>query len=487
MPANWTRVESTSLKEKAETARPGTSNQQASNYQNKVRKEFDKKEHFRSRAPVRRLEDLIVPEATREQIHTLLNKLKHHSKLYDEWNLRKIDPFGARTSINLYGAPGTGKTFCAEAIAHHLGKPFLDVNYADLESKYVGETGKNIVAAFHTAKAEDAVLFFDEADSILSKRLVEIRQSADYGVNQSRSIMLKQLDSFEGVVIFASNLARNYDGAFVRRILGHVEFSLPDEECRMSLWEKLFVREIPRHEVDFDTLVRLSDGLSGGDILNTTISAASHAVARKAGDDVVTMDDLLTQIERIKKARTEIGNYDYGTQVKMEHRRVPFEELPARVRNRIEVAEASEKFQDQGSMAWADMPSDLIPVGIRILEDILESGTDHPRKRGHMAWILSAFSQEQASSYMQEAREEWCQGKIKELRGTPWSRLIIRDALALAFQDGSYCDLEKQVVSRYANILDLDDSFLERCESWAENISRCWLNGEDLLMTDQEP
>lgn len=338
MPANWTRVESTSPGKRTGAEIPAA--QTASNSSGNTNgREFDPREYFRAREPIRRFEDLILPEPTLEQIHTLLNKLKHHARLYDEWNLRKIDPFGARTSLNLFGAPGTGKTFCAEAIAHHLGKPFLDVNYADLESKYVGETGKNIITAFQTAKAEDAVLFFDEADSILSKRLVEIRQSADYGVNQSRSIMLKQMDSFEGVVIFASNLARNYDGAFVRRILGHVEFSLPDDQCRRKLWEKMFIAEIPKESIDLETLAQTSDGLSGGDILNAILTAASRAVARNHGADVVTMQDLTTQIERIRKARTEIGNYDYGRSPKLETKEVPFEDLPEAIRRRVELPE----------------------------------------------------------------------------------------------------------------------------------------------------
>src|SRR5258708_6999788 len=145
---------------------------------------------FKAEPPRRSLEKLIVSEVTRSQILTMVAKINYHYKLYTEWDLQSLDPYGGRTAINLYGPPGTGKSFCAEAIAAQLKKDIIRVNYAELESKYVGETSKNITAAFASAKAASAVLFFDEADSILGRRLTNVTQSADYSVNISRSVML---------------------------------------------------------------------------------------------------------------------------------------------------------------------------------------------------------------------------------------------------------------------------------------------------------
>src|SRR5690349_4513681 len=178
--------------------------------------------------PRRRLADLIVPEATLQQLRRLLAKIKYHQVLYHDFGLGEIDPYGGRTAINLYGPPGTGKSFAAEALAHELGMGVIRANYAEIESKYVGETAKNIKAAFQKASETQAVLFFDEADSILGRRLSNITQSTDHAVNVSRSVMLLELDRFAGVTIFATNLASNYDTAFVRRILGHVAMPLPD-------------------------------------------------------------------------------------------------------------------------------------------------------------------------------------------------------------------------------------------------------------------
>lgn len=140
--------------------------------------------------------------ATRQQIDSLLQKVKLHEILYENFGLGKVDLSGGRTAINLYGPPGTGKSVTAEAIANALGKSMIRVNYAEIESKFVGETPKNIKEAFRFAKENDAILFFDEADSILGKRLSNVSQSTDHAVNVSRSVMLLELDSFRGVTLF---------------------------------------------------------------------------------------------------------------------------------------------------------------------------------------------------------------------------------------------------------------------------------------------
>jgi SpoVK/Ycf46/Vps4 family AAA+-type ATPase len=299
-------------------------------------------EMFVARVATRRMDELILPAETTQELLTLIDRLEHQHTLYELWGLKALDASGGRTVLNLYGPPGTGKTLAAEAIAHYLGKPLLDVNYAELESKYVGETGKNIVRAFEAAREQGAVLFFDEADSVLGKRLVEVRQSADHGVNQSRSVMLKQLEAFDGVVIFATNMAKNYDGAFVRRILGHVRFALPGEPERRRLWARYLLPTLPREaDVTVEALAALGEGLSGGELLNALIGAASQAVRRPAESKRLSLDDLRRHIERVARARAEIGDYDYGDRapalpVTVEERIISVEELPPKVRSDLE-------------------------------------------------------------------------------------------------------------------------------------------------------
>ena len=98
------------------------------------------------------MDDLVLAEATRQQIDSLLQKVKLHEILCENFGLGKVDLSGGRTAINLYGPPGTGKSVTAEAIANALGKSMIRVNYAEIESKFVGETPKNIKEAFQFAE-----------------------------------------------------------------------------------------------------------------------------------------------------------------------------------------------------------------------------------------------------------------------------------------------------------------------------------------------
>lgn len=261
---------------------------------------------FTPENPRRRLSDLVVTPLTERQLRTALGKIKYHDKLYQEWGLETIHPEGRGIAINLYGPPGTGKSFAAEGIAQHLGRQVIRVDYAQIESRFVGDTPKNIVAAFNAARESNSVLFFDEADSVLSRRVTNITQAADYGVNVSRSTLLLQLDSFEGVVLFATNLASNYDPAFVRRILAHVYFPLPDEASLARLWQYHLPVKLPRHrEVTPQALASRSVGLSGGEVLNVVILAASTAVER--GSPEVTLADFDQALDQVRRSKQDVG------------------------------------------------------------------------------------------------------------------------------------------------------------------------------------
>ncbi len=259
--------------------------------------------------PVRGLADLVVPEATRAQILALVTKIRHHKVLYEDFGLGALDPSGGRTAVNFYGPPGTGKTLAAEALAHELGLGLLRANYGELESKFVGETAKNIQALFRRVKETGALLFFDEADSILGKRLDKVSQSTDHAVNVSRSVMLLELDQFPGVTVFATNLASNYDPAFVRRILGHVPMPLPDAPTRVRLWQRHLPDRLP-HDLgpsELEVLVAESDGLSGGDLLSTVLQAAARALEREGPSCRIGLADFQAALGQVRRAKAEVG------------------------------------------------------------------------------------------------------------------------------------------------------------------------------------
>jgi SpoVK/Ycf46/Vps4 family AAA+-type ATPase len=259
--------------------------------------------------PARRsLDDLIVPEDVRSRIESALSLIQHHETLFVTWNLAKIDPYRRGVAINLYGPAGTGKSLCAEAIAHQIGRPFINVNYAEIESRYVGQTPKNIESAFRAAREQDAVLIFDEADAMLGSRLSQVTQSADHAVNVSRTTMLRQLDRFDGIVVFTSNFPENYDAAFVRRILTHVRFELPDLDTRRRLWGHMLPAELPQAgDIDIGVVAEDSEGLAGGDLVNVVVRAATVAVNRAPKHRAVRLEDLRSEIRSVRLAKAQVG------------------------------------------------------------------------------------------------------------------------------------------------------------------------------------
>ncbi len=262
---------------------------------------------FLPQKPLYSLDRLVLSDETMQSIRHALALLEEQKLIYETWNLQSIDRAGKKVALNFYGEPGTGKTLAAEAIANALGKEILIISYAELESKYVGETPKNIRAAFQKARQTGAVLFFDEADSILGKRLTNVTQATDHSVNLTRSTTLMELDRFDGVVIFASNLVQNYDGAFLRRMIAHIEFPLPNLEQRIKIWKAHLPPQLPiQSDLNFEQLALASEGASGGDIKNAVLLSASYAATKPKGKQVITEADFMRAIEFILEGKRKV-------------------------------------------------------------------------------------------------------------------------------------------------------------------------------------
>ena len=229
------------------------------------------------------LGEIILPEEVKAQILDVATYADNSHRVFELWGFKRTHKFSRRIGVNLYGAPGTGKTMAAHAIAKELGRKILIVNYADIESKFVGETPKNIRKAFDAAKKSDSILFFDEADAILSKRVTNMTQAVDVSVNQTRSVMLMLMNEYQDFIIFATNFIENFDPAFMRRISLHIKFTLPDEACRKKLWRMYTPSEVPNN-LDFDELAKKFDGISGSDISNAMLNAAFKAARLKVDE-----------------------------------------------------------------------------------------------------------------------------------------------------------------------------------------------------------
>ncbi|MFD9902990.1 ATP-binding protein [Streptomyces sp. NPDC059063] len=258
--------------------------------------EPDEHEHrpaFSTVEPLYRFDQLVLPEATTSRLLDCVSLVEVAPLVFDTWNLRSIEP-NPSTAVNFRGPPGTGKTMAAHAIAHRLGRRVLSCRLSDLESKYHGDGPKNLSALFATAKEQNAVLFIDEAESLLSRRFAQPQQAAESAINSMRTELLIALDTFQGLVIFASNLPHSYDTAVESRLL-HVDFDLPDREARRQIWRTHLPAELPvADDVSLDELADVAD-VSGRDIKMAVILAAVSTARRH--HDALTRDALLAALK----------------------------------------------------------------------------------------------------------------------------------------------------------------------------------------------
>lgn len=260
------------------------------------------------------LEDVILSANTRTQLEEGIAKLRFHKIIYEDWNFASVDKQGRSVILNFFGDPGTGKTLTAEAFSGSLNLPIIKLGIAELESKFMGETSKNIQTVFQKATESGAVLFFDEADTLLGKRLSSVTQGIDNEVNSMRSTLLIELEKFNGIAIFATNFAKNYDEAFRSRISHHIHFDLPDLENRKALWNRMLVPQIPlagEREKIINLVAELTEGFSGREIRTCMRLVLPKALleAEKAGiEPKVTLDQLKAVIEQIKLAKKAVAS-----------------------------------------------------------------------------------------------------------------------------------------------------------------------------------
>jgi SpoVK/Ycf46/Vps4 family AAA+-type ATPase len=257
--------------------------------------------------PERTLADVVLPPKTRRALEQALGQVRNHSLIFRNWGLGERHTSGLGLTFNFAGPPGTGKTICAEAVAHAVGMKLVVVDYAEAESMWVGETPKNIAAIFRSAAQQDAVLFFDEADAIATRRSAGATLPHNREMNLTVNVLLRELEAFNGIVIFATNLAANFDPAFERRIRTHVLFEMPGVEERAQIWRlQLHPSKTPlARDVDFRRLAE-EHVVSGGDIKNAVIKAAV-AAASEPGVDLekkITQLHFETAIQEVIAARS---------------------------------------------------------------------------------------------------------------------------------------------------------------------------------------
>jgi SpoVK/Ycf46/Vps4 family AAA+-type ATPase len=233
----------------------------------------------------RSFDDVVLPERTLRALNHALALVRKHDLIFRQWGLAERHDTGMGLAFHFAGPPGTGKTICAEALAYTLDRRLLVVRYAELESRWVGQTAKHVAAVFRAAERQDAVLFFDEADAIAGRRFSSVQAAVEREANSVVNVLLHELEAFPGVVIFATNLAANMDPAFERRIRTHIMFEMPTAEERERIWQvQLHPRKTPlADDVDFRALAEAYPR-SGGDIKNAVLKAAQIATTEPGPD-----------------------------------------------------------------------------------------------------------------------------------------------------------------------------------------------------------
>ena len=162
-----------------------------------------------------------------------------------------------RMSILLHGVPGSGKTEWVRHLGQVLGKRVIVKMGADILGKYVGENEKNIRAAFREAEAENAILFFDEVDSLLQSRE---NAHASWEVSQVNQL-LHDLEESRVVVVCATNFLKSLDPAVLRRFSFKVEFRALDDEGKKLFFERIFKSELtPEEKADLSRIPNLCPG-----------------------------------------------------------------------------------------------------------------------------------------------------------------------------------------------------------------------------------
>jgi SpoVK/Ycf46/Vps4 family AAA+-type ATPase len=260
--------------------------------------------------PKRRAEDLILPEPLYRQILEVAKFFELQSRVDEDWGFGRLTA-GTGMKVLFTGDPGTGKTLSAEVIASLLGLSLCKVDLANIVSKWVGETEKNLDATFQEAEESHSVLFFDEAEALFGKR-GEVQSGTDRYANLEVSYLLQRLEACHGLVILASNVKDQIDPAFIRRFQVVVHFPRPGVAERQRMWRLAFPESAPVDgEVNLAALARLE--MTGAAIMSAARNAA--LLAADSGSASISMAHIIhataRQFRREARVLTpaDLGSY----------------------------------------------------------------------------------------------------------------------------------------------------------------------------------
>ncbi|KAM3718635.1 putative 26S proteasome regulatory subunit 10B [Dirofilaria immitis] len=215
----------------------------------------------------------------------------------------------------LYGPPGTGKTLLARAVASQLDCNFLKVVSSAIVDKYIGESARMIREMFNYARDhQPCIVFMDEIDAIGGRRFSE-GTSADREIQRTLMELLNQMDGFDSLgrvkIIMATNRPDTLDPALLRpgRLDRKIEIGLPNEQSRLEVL-KIHASKITKHgDIDYEAIVKLSDGFSGADLRNVCTEAGLFAI--RAEREYVIDEDFMKAVRKVGDAKKLETKLDY--------------------------------------------------------------------------------------------------------------------------------------------------------------------------------
>ncbi|MVM33488.1 AAA family ATPase [Spirosoma sp. HMF4905] len=223
--------------------------------------------------------DLVLHPGTQRQIREIEHWITHNDTLLQDWGMGKRIKPGYRALF--FGPPGTGKTLTATLLGKHTGKDVFRIDLSRVVSKYIGETEKNLSRLFDKAENKSWILFFDEADAIFGKR-TDIRDAHDKYANQEVAYLLQRIESYNGLVILATNQRSNIDEAFIRRFQTIIHFPIPRTEERQAIWQRTLPTQIHiADDIDWQQIAARFE-MTGASILNVVHYCAVEVLADKS-------------------------------------------------------------------------------------------------------------------------------------------------------------------------------------------------------------
>ncbi len=227
-----------------------------------------------------KFESVILSETKKNKIVEIIDNFPLFLKAKKNLDFSDIVHYGNSLVILFIGPSGTGKTMTANAISEYLNKKILTINLnqgISVSGNY-SDTSSILALIFREARINDAILFFDESEAILSNRLPDI---------------LLEIEKHEGVVIFATNASFKVDDAMRRRINLILDFEEPGPSQRKKIWEIHLPKKIKLNlDVNLDFLAKKYE-LNGGLIKNAVFSSLAYSVNRTKGKELeIKMEDL---------------------------------------------------------------------------------------------------------------------------------------------------------------------------------------------------